>query len=326
MIQIIMLVLLGFCLAGFLAVLLAGPFWRRAERLTTRRLEATMPMTMSDIEADKDQLRADYAVQIRRLEMAYEKEKENAARFLVDRNKHRVEIAQLKAELERIEGILAERDSESTVLGQALRKQVPELEEQLERARQIIASRDRELARMATAYENQTEAVGIAKKTAQRYSEEIERLRSTLETGGGAALLRKAGGGAGEGGASEQLAAENAKLVARISRLRQQLEDQKASEAAENAALRKEMHRLAELMMSGKKPAVQQAEKDPKAEQPTAKEPASKDEKAGNSEKSAPAKKTTRRRKRGPSLTERLKGLSTTKKIRAQKEEQKEEA
>ena len=86
MIEYAMLIALGFLLASIVAVLFAGPFWRRAVRLTRKRLDATMPMTLADIQADKDQLRAEYAVEIRRLEMAHEREKDNAARFLVDRN------------------------------------------------------------------------------------------------------------------------------------------------------------------------------------------------------------------------------------------------
>ena len=96
MIEIGLLVALGFLIASLLAVLFAGPFWRRAVRLTTRRIEATMPMSLTDIQAEKDQIRAEYAVELRRAEIARDREKENAARFLVERNKHRVEIAELK--------------------------------------------------------------------------------------------------------------------------------------------------------------------------------------------------------------------------------------
>ncbi len=44
----------------------------RAVRLTTRRLEAATPLSMAEIQADKDQLRAEFAMSARRLEMSVE--------------------------------------------------------------------------------------------------------------------------------------------------------------------------------------------------------------------------------------------------------------
>ena len=100
MIESIMFVALGFLLAGLVALLLTPPLWRRAVRLTTRRLEATMPMTVADIQADKDHQRAEFAVQLRQMEMAYEKAREKAARHLVERNRGRAQADELKAEID----------------------------------------------------------------------------------------------------------------------------------------------------------------------------------------------------------------------------------
>ena len=41
----------------------------RAVRLTMKRLEAATPLSMAEIQADKDQLRAEFAMSTRRLEM-----------------------------------------------------------------------------------------------------------------------------------------------------------------------------------------------------------------------------------------------------------------
>ncbi len=40
-------------------------------------------MSVTDIQADKDQMRAEYAVELRRVEVALEKAKDKAARELV---------------------------------------------------------------------------------------------------------------------------------------------------------------------------------------------------------------------------------------------------
>lgn len=311
MIQNIMFVVLGFFLAGLLALLFAGPFWRRAVRLTTKRLEATMPMSVADINADKDQLRAEYAIRVRRLEIAHEREKDNAARFLVERNKHKVTIAELKNEIKAVKDQLTERNSASTVLEQTVQKKIPELREQLERARQIIAARDRDLVRMTTAYENQTEALQIAKKAAQRYNAEIERLRVALESGGEPRGRRRVRGGPSD----QELAAENKRLQTQISRLRQQVEEQRHEELAGNALLKAEIHRLAQHMIDGTPPTVEPATEKAKAA-PPAKDASNKSEKkkdaAGAPAKKRPARRTRSRarKKTGDRLTDRLKKLT----------------
>lgn len=245
MIQIILLVMLGFLVASLLALLAAIPFHRRTVRLTRQRLEATMPMTIAEIQAEKDLLRAEYAVRIRRTEIAREKDREKAARYLVERNRNQMTINALKAELKALGERLSEHENECTVLEQTIRKRIPELEAQLERARQIIAARDRELARMGVAYDNQTEALGIAKLAAQRYSQELEKLREALDEGSRAGQRRGKRGDDAE----TALARENQHLQAELSRLRQQLAELKEIEVADNALLRSEMHKLVKQMM-----------------------------------------------------------------------------
>ncbi|HKA64463.1 MAG TPA: hypothetical protein VKD00_01920, partial [Methyloceanibacter sp.] len=95
MIDIGMYVALGFLLASLLALMVAPAFWRRAVRLTKRRVEMTMPMSAADMQADKDQLRAEFAIELRRVEVALEKAKDKAARELVEANKRRVEISEI---------------------------------------------------------------------------------------------------------------------------------------------------------------------------------------------------------------------------------------
>ena len=78
MIQTALIFILGFLAAGFLAVLVAPAIWRRAVLLTRRRLEAALPLSMGEISADKDAVRAEYAVTVRRLEMTIKLLREEA--------------------------------------------------------------------------------------------------------------------------------------------------------------------------------------------------------------------------------------------------------
>jgi chromosome segregation ATPase len=61
---------LGFIVAALLALAILPAFWRRAYRLTRRDLEAQLPVSPRDIAAERDQLRAKFAVERRQLELA----------------------------------------------------------------------------------------------------------------------------------------------------------------------------------------------------------------------------------------------------------------
>ena len=69
MIELLLYFALGFLCAAFLAALVAPAVWRRAVMLTRRRIEASVPLTLDEIRADKDSLKAEHAVIARRLEM-----------------------------------------------------------------------------------------------------------------------------------------------------------------------------------------------------------------------------------------------------------------
>jgi DNA repair exonuclease SbcCD ATPase subunit len=59
---------LGFFLATLLALAVLPAFWRRAYRLTRREIEATLPLSPREIAAERDQLRAKFAVERYQLE------------------------------------------------------------------------------------------------------------------------------------------------------------------------------------------------------------------------------------------------------------------
>ncbi len=73
-------------------MLLAPSLWNRAARLSKKRLESTLPLTLSEIEATQDQLRATYAVRLRRLETSLAGAKQKAANQLVDNSRLQMQI------------------------------------------------------------------------------------------------------------------------------------------------------------------------------------------------------------------------------------------
>ena len=99
MIEPIMFFGIGFLVASLLTLIFIPLVHGRAVRLTTRRLEAATPLSMAEIQADKDQLRAEFAMSTRRLEMSVEQMKARTTGQLAELGKKTDAINRLKVEL-----------------------------------------------------------------------------------------------------------------------------------------------------------------------------------------------------------------------------------
>ena len=97
-IENIMYFALGLLAAGLVALLIMPAVWRRAVRLTKKRIEAATPITMAEFRADKDQLRAEFALSTRRLEMNVEALRRRLSDQLRDINRKRTEVGAIKSE------------------------------------------------------------------------------------------------------------------------------------------------------------------------------------------------------------------------------------
>src|SRR6476620_7236679 len=96
MIEPIMFFGIGFLVASLFGLLFVPLVHNRAVRLTMRRLEAATPLSIAEIRADKDQLRAEFAMSTRRLEMSVEQRKTKTTSQLAERGKKSDAINQLK--------------------------------------------------------------------------------------------------------------------------------------------------------------------------------------------------------------------------------------
>jgi len=107
---------IGLLVGGVIGLVVVPLVHARAVRLTMRRLQAAMPASMVELQADKDQLRAEFAVSMRRLEMSLEQlqsrnasqlaelgKKEDAVnRLKIERDLQAIEIDSLKAQIEAV--------------------------------------------------------------------------------------------------------------------------------------------------------------------------------------------------------------------------------
>ena len=109
---------IGFLIAALLGLLFAPLLHNRAVRLTTRRLDAATPLSIIEVRADKDQLRAEFSMSIRRLETSIERMKTKTAYHLVQISRKTEAINELKKELdEKAATILRETKGKRVGLG-----------------------------------------------------------------------------------------------------------------------------------------------------------------------------------------------------------------
>ncbi len=182
-IENIMYFALGVLVAGLVSLIILPAVWKRAVRLTKRRIEAATPITMAEFRADKDQLRAEFALSTRRLEMNVEMLRKRLAEQLGEFNQKRSDLGQLKAERDQHLAIVTELEAREA----ELRARVAELEREGTDLAQRLRMRDREfeargdeLARLRDSLRGDLpRATGEAALNGN-YDEDIDRLTTAL--------------------------------------------------------------------------------------------------------------------------------------------------
>lgn len=171
-IETIMIFALGFLAACLLALIIMPAIWRRAVRLTKARIEAATPMSMNEFRADKDQLRAEFAMSTRRLERNVETLRERLAGQISDIGNKKSELAKLKFERDQQLRIASELEARET----ELRARIHELERTGTDLAQRLRMRDRDYAELETQLEAESELASklpemdrlVAELTAER--------------------------------------------------------------------------------------------------------------------------------------------------------------
>ena len=248
MIEYALLIMLGFCVGGLIALLLAPTLWQRAVRLTTKRLEATLPMSLSDIEADKDLLKASYAIKIRRLEAGLNKAREKSANQLVEISKLQMKIGEFQDQIAGLEMQLEERRNAANVFESTIRKRFPELESAVAAAKSALDERAFEINDLTNKMRRRDEALGLAQRSANLQQQEIRVLRETLEKSGSDAtgrFKRRA-----SQWTLDEYRSEYDRLNVELSKMRELLVLGHEREASQIAVLKTELQQLGEQIMS----------------------------------------------------------------------------
>jgi chromosome segregation ATPase len=187
-IQSVLFFLLGFLCAGFLALIFAPALWRRAVNLTRRRIESSIPLTMSEIQAEKDAMRADFAMRVRRLEMKLKTLNDKSAGQAVELARRHEEIKELTDERDHAAGTVATLETRIAELEGEIGKghaAVAELEQRLSAARQKIADQAEELEKIGRMYDDASFLASSRQIDLVARETEIEKLSNDLSVARG---------------------------------------------------------------------------------------------------------------------------------------------
>jgi chromosome segregation ATPase len=142
---------IGFLAAALLGLLFIPLVHNRAVRLTQRRLEAATPLSIAEIRADKDQLRAEFAMSTRRLEMSVAQMKKRTTTQLSELGKKTDAINQLKKELGEKTAMIFELETRDKTTREQWRASEQEFElksNALREAERALADKEAELVRL----------------------------------------------------------------------------------------------------------------------------------------------------------------------------------
>lgn len=175
-----MLVALGVLAAGFIVLLVAPFYRRRAERLAISEVKRHLPMSDAEIRADKDRLRAEYAIRIHQLESRVDDAGHQAARQKIELNRRDGMISGLESEIATLKSSLEEHENARRVLEQTITDRLPKVEQRLSQASELLRDRDEEIERLTRATDQTSRALDEARQINTQQRDELLKSNAAL--------------------------------------------------------------------------------------------------------------------------------------------------
>jgi chromosome segregation ATPase len=183
MIEPIMYLAIGFLVSMLCGLMIVPLVHNRAVRLTTRRLEAATPLSMAEIQADKDQLRAEFAMSARRLEMSVEQLKNRTTSQLADLGKKTDAINRMKIELGEKNATIFSLEAREKAVKEQLRATEEEhaaKTESLRQAEQALTDKQGELTKLGAELNDRSMTADSRQVELVAVRTQIEELRSRV--------------------------------------------------------------------------------------------------------------------------------------------------
>ncbi|MGZ3411276.1 MAG: hypothetical protein ACXWKA_13155 [Xanthobacteraceae bacterium] len=177
MIESVMYFGIGFFVAVVIGLGLFPLVHNRAVRLTGQRLEAATPVSLAEIQADKDQLRAEFAMSTRRLEMSVEQLKMRTTSQLAELGKKSDAINRLKQEVGEKSAAVFTMESRE----KSLRDQIRTTEDELAAKNNAMHEAERALADKQADLEKLTHDLNQQTFLSDSQRVEIVALRTQVE-------------------------------------------------------------------------------------------------------------------------------------------------
>jgi chromosome segregation ATPase len=185
MIEPIMFFGIGFLVAALIGLVVIPLVHGRAVRLTMRRLEAATPLSMAEIQADKDQLRAEFAMSTRRLEMSVETLKGKTTSQLAELGKKGDAINRLKMELGEKTAAIFALEARDKALRDQLRATEDEVAAKtsiMHDAKRTLSDKEAEIAKLAGDLDERSTLADSQKIELIAIKSQVETLKDQLTT------------------------------------------------------------------------------------------------------------------------------------------------
>ena len=187
MIEPIMYFGIGFLVAALVGLVVIPLVHGRAVRLTMRRLEAATPLSMAEIQADKDQLRAEFAMSTRRLEMSVEQLKTKTTSQLAELGKKGDAINRLKIELGEKTATIFALEARDKALRDQLRATEDEIAAKtgaMHDAERALSDKEAELAKLIGELDERSSFADAQKIEIVALKTQVEALKERLTDAG----------------------------------------------------------------------------------------------------------------------------------------------
>lgn len=140
-----MLVALGFVGALLVGLLVVRGLWTYAVSLGKRRVERRAPSAIAELRADRDRLKAEYAMQGRRLQLRLDDLKTRMAEQMAEASRNRNRIEHLADEIRRRDDEITKRDEDADNLNlqiTALERELTDRTELLQQAKDLMQAKE----------------------------------------------------------------------------------------------------------------------------------------------------------------------------------------
>src|SRR4030088_1012254 len=201
MIEPIMYLAIGFLVSMLVGLMIVPLVHNRAVRLTTKRLEAATPLSMAEIQADKDQLRAEFAMSARRLEMSVDQLKNKTTSQLAELGKKSDAINRMKLELGEKNATIFSLEAREKAVKEQMRATEEEFAaktEMLRNAEKALTDKQGELAKINSELSDRSMMAESRQVELMAVRAQIDELKNRVgdaerELGGTEARLEKGG-------------------------------------------------------------------------------------------------------------------------------------